>query len=135
MQAGDAMFKRSAEHYKAVEDAKDMLYAFDASRDHSLEPELERKKAPLCAVNSADDQVNSPELGIVEKLIKRVKRGRFILLPISDQPRGHGTHSYPAVWKHYLAQLLAESRERTIFPVPVVLVVDTPFFVTYPFEL
>jgi len=61
------------------------------------------------AINSADDQVNPPELGIAEKEIKRVKRGRFILLPITDQTRGHGTHSLPAVWKQYLAELLAAS--------------------------
>jgi homoserine O-acetyltransferase/O-succinyltransferase len=109
-QAADAMFKRMVERYAALEDANDMLYAFDASRDYNPEPDLEKIRAPLTAVNSADDQVNPPELGIVEKLIKRVRRGRFVLLPISDQTRGHGTHSYPAVWKKYLTELLSESR-------------------------
>jgi homoserine O-acetyltransferase/O-succinyltransferase len=109
-QAADAMFERMVKRYRELEDANDMLYAFDASRDYNPEPELEKITAPLIAVNSADDQVNPPELDIVPKLIGRVKRGRFVLIPISDQTRGHGTHSYPAVWKQYLAELLDESR-------------------------
>jgi len=87
----------------------DMLYYFDASRDYDPSPMLERIRAPLIAINSADDQVNPPELGIAEREIKRVARGRFILLPITDQTRGHGTHSIPAIWKQYLAELLKES--------------------------
>jgi hypothetical protein len=59
-----------------------------------------------------DDQVNPPELGIMEREIKRVKRGRYILIPISDKTRGHGTHSLPAVWQQHLARLLNESRTR-----------------------
>lgn len=61
------------------------------------------------AINSADDFVNPPELGIMEKEIKRVAKGRYVLLPISDQTRGHGTHSLPAVWQGYPNQLLRES--------------------------
>lgn len=110
-EAADAMFRRMVERYKSLEDANDMLYAFNASRDYNPEPELEKIRAPLLAINSADDQVNPPELGIVEALIKRVKRGQFILLPITDQTRGHGTHSYPAIWKQYLAELIEESRK------------------------
>jgi homoserine O-acetyltransferase len=90
-------------------DPNDMLYNFEASRDYNPAPHLEEIKAPLYAVNSADDQVNPPELGILEREIKRVKRGRYILLPITAQTRGHGTHSLPAVWGKYLAKLLRES--------------------------
>ncbi len=90
-------------------DANDMLYQFDCSRDYNPAPRLEDIKAPLLAINSADDQVNPPELGIMEREIKRVKRGRFILIPISDETRGHGTHSMPALWQQHLATLLAES--------------------------
>jgi homoserine O-acetyltransferase/O-succinyltransferase len=108
--AADAMFQRMVAHYQKVEDANDMLYAFDASRDYNPEPELGKIKAWLLAVNSADDQVNPPELNIVPKLIGRVQYGEFVLLAISDQTRGHGTHSYPAVWKQYLSRLLAESQ-------------------------
>ncbi len=91
-------------------DVNDMLYQFDASRDYDPAPKLESIKAPLVAINSADDQVNPPELGIAEREIKRVKRGRFILIPISDETRGHGTHSLPELWKQHLAVLLEESK-------------------------
>lgn len=93
-------------------DANDMLYAFDASRDYDPAPNLEKIKAPLIAINSADDQVNPPELGILEREIKRVKRGQYILIPISDRTRGHGTHSLPEIWKDHLARLLQESEQR-----------------------
>jgi homoserine O-acetyltransferase len=90
-------------------DANDLLYQYDASRDYNPAPELEKIKAALLAVNSADDEINPPELGIAEREIKRVKRGRFVLLPITDETRGHGTHSYPEIWKQYLEELLKES--------------------------
>ena len=90
-------------------DANDMLYAFDASRDYDPAPNLEKIKAPLIAINSADDQVNPPELGILEREIKRVKRGQYVLISISDRTRGHGTHSLPEIWKEHLARLLQES--------------------------
>ena len=61
-------------------------------------------------INSADDLINPPELGIAEQQIRKVKNGRFVLLPITDQTRGHGTHTLGAVWKQYLAELLAKSR-------------------------
>ncbi len=91
-------------------DANDMLYQFDASRDYDPSPRLESVEAPLLAINSADDQVNPPELGIMEREIKRVKRGRFVLIPTSDETRGHGTHSLPQLWKQHLAALLDESK-------------------------
>lgn len=92
-------------------DANDMIYAYEAARLYNPEPKLEVIKAPLLAINSADDQVNPPELGISDREIKRVKHGRFILIPISDQTRGHGTHSIPAIWGKYLQELLAESEK------------------------
>ena len=91
-------------------DANDTLYAFDASRDYDPSPRLGLIKAPVMFINSADDQINPPELGVAEREIKKVRRGHFVLLPISDQTRGHGTHTLPAVWKQYLTELLAESR-------------------------
>ena len=60
--------------------------------------------------NSADDEVNPPELGILEREIQRVKRGRYILLPISPATRGHGTHSLPEIWGGYLKELLVLSK-------------------------
>jgi homoserine O-acetyltransferase len=93
----------------AQTDANDLLYQIDASRNYNPAPKLEGIKATLLALNSADDEINPPELGIMEREIKRVKRGRFVLLPITDQTRGHGTHTLAAIWKQYLAELLAES--------------------------
>jgi homoserine O-acetyltransferase len=88
-----------------------MLYQFDASREYNPSTQLETIKAPLVAINSADDLINPPELGLMEQNIKRVKRGRYILIPISDQTRGHGTHSLPAIWQQYLRALLDESKQ------------------------
>ena len=90
-------------------DANDMLYQYECSTDYNPSPQLEKIKAPLFAVNSADDEVNPPELGILERDIKRVAQGRYILIPTSDETRGHGTHSRAVVWKNYLMELLQQS--------------------------
>jgi len=90
-------------------DANDLLYQLDSSREYNPSPKLETIKAPLFAINSADDFINPPELGLMEQEIKRVRHGRFILLPITDQTRGHGTHTLPAIWQGYLKELLEES--------------------------
>jgi homoserine O-acetyltransferase/O-succinyltransferase len=90
----------------ASTDPNDMLYYFDASRNYNPDPDLEKIKAKVLFINSADDMINPPELGLPEKEIQRVKNGRFVLLPITDQTRGHGTHSLPAIWGPYLAELL-----------------------------
>ena len=87
-------------------DANDFIYQFEASADYDPSAGLEKIRAPLLAINSADDFVNPPELGIMEQLIARVPRGRYVLLPITDQTRGHGTHSLPRIWKQYLADFL-----------------------------
>ena len=105
----DQAFERRIYGQARAADANDMLYHYDCSRDYNPAPDLEKITAPLYAVNSADDQVNPPELGILEREIKRVKRGRYILIPTSDETRGHGTHSIPAIWGKYLAELLKES--------------------------
>jgi len=91
-------------------DANDLLYQFDASRDYDPSAALERIVAPMMWINSADDFINPPELGIAEREVARISHGRFVLLPISDQTRGHVTHSLPAIWRDYLADLLAASR-------------------------
>ena len=95
-----------------VTDANDMLYQFDASRDYDPSPHLARVTTPVLAINSADDLVNPPELGIMERLMPQVARGRFVLLPITAQTRGHGTHSLPTVWGGYLADFLRLLPER-----------------------
>jgi len=92
-------------------DANDMLYYVDASRNYNPEPQLEKITAPLTAINSADDQINPPELKIIDRDILWVKNGKFVLLPITDQTRGHGTHTWPAIWGNYLAELLERSKQ------------------------
>ena len=105
----DRFLERSLGTRMATLDANDLLYQVDASRDYDPSPGLESIKAPVMFVNSADDFINPPELGIAEREIRRVKRGRFVLLPISDETRGHGTHTWAAIWKPYLEQLLRET--------------------------
>ena len=90
-------------------DANDLLYGIEASRDYDPGPALEQIRAPLFAVNSADDFIDPPELGILEREIKRVPKGRAILIPYGPDTRGHGTHTYAALWKQYLAELLKVS--------------------------
>jgi homoserine O-acetyltransferase/O-succinyltransferase len=88
-------------------DANDLLYAFDASRDYDPAPDLERVVAPVLAINSADDLINPPELGLMDRLMPRVRRGRYVLIAQSDATRGHLTHSVPALWKQHLEAFLA----------------------------
>src|SRR5262249_9046056 len=90
-------------------DANDSLYALEASHDYDPAPGLEKIQAPLLAINFADDLINPPELGILEQEIRRVHHGRAIVMPMSAQTRGHGTHTLAAVWKTHLAELLEQS--------------------------
>jgi len=105
----EALLDTLVQRYSSTLDANDFLYQFDASRDYNPLPHLAGIRAPLYAINSADDQVNPPELGILDEAIHKVRRGRYILLPITPETRGHGTHSLPAIWKQYLAELLSVS--------------------------
>ena len=90
-------------------DANDFLYAIEASRDYDPGPGLEKIQVPLLAVKSADDLINPPELGILEREIRRVPHGRAVVLPRNDRTRGHGTHTLAALWKDQLEELLKES--------------------------
>ena len=90
----------------ADRDANDILYQYGSSRNYNPSPHLGEIKAKVLYINSADDIINPPELGIAEREIKKVKNGRFILLPTTGQTQGHGTHSQPAIWGRYLEELL-----------------------------
>jgi homoserine O-acetyltransferase len=90
-------------------DANDLLYQVDASRNYDPEPGLKEIIAPLMFVNSADDFINPPELGIAERDIQKVAHGQFVLIPISEQTRGHGTHTWAALWRSRLEELLKSS--------------------------
>jgi homoserine O-acetyltransferase len=87
-------------------DANDVLYAYNASRDYDPSTQLEKIRAPLLAINSADDVVNPPELGLMEKLMPRVAHGRYVLIPTSEATRGHGTHTMAAVWGSHFAEFM-----------------------------
>lgn len=108
----DAQIDAYTANYLRVADANDVLYAVEASRDYDPGPGLEKIKAPLLAVNSADDLINPPELGILEREIKRVPRGRAVLLPLTPATRGHGSHTIAALWINELRSLLAQTEKK-----------------------
>lgn len=109
-EATDKADDESSKRFIAAHDANDLLYALNASRNYDPSLQLEKITAHVMFVNSADDFINPPELGIAEREIKRVKNGRFVLLPISDQTHGHGTHTWPITWQQYLEELLKSSQ-------------------------
>lgn len=105
----DAQYQTLKRRFMRSADANDMLYQYDSSRNYDPGPQLERIKAPLFAVNSADDELNPPELGILEREIKRVAKGRYILIPTSEETRGHATAMRARVWRDYLSELMKVS--------------------------
>jgi len=111
--AADQYLEAARKRYAAEFDANDALYAFSASRNYDPSPHLEAIIAPVMWINSADDFINPPDLGIAQPAIKRMKRGRFVLLTDSSQTHGHGTHTWAAVWQQYLKELLDESGPAT----------------------
>ena len=86
-----------------------VLYQIEAFLRLRPGPGLEKIRAPLLAINSADDLINPPELGILEREIKRVAQGRAVVIPLSPDTRGHGTHTIATMWKAYLQELLSLS--------------------------
>ena len=112
MPTRDAADKYLDDYFKtrmAGLDANDLMYAVNASRNYDPSSSLEKIAAPVMYINSADDFINPPELPMAEREIRRVKNARFVLLPISDETRGHGTHTKAVIWKQYLAELLEKS--------------------------
>ena len=107
----DEVLDKFVEQIVKTDDANDVLYALEASHDYDPAPNLEKVQAPLLAINSADDLINPPELGILEREIKRVPHGRAIVIPFSDKTRGHGSHTLAALWKDQLADLLKETEK------------------------
>jgi homoserine O-acetyltransferase len=102
-------YMEDSEKTTANLDANDLLYQVNASRNYDPSPQLEKITAPIMWINSADDFINPPELGIAEKESARLKDATFVLIPISDQTHGHGTHTWAIVWQSYLKQLLDKS--------------------------
>jgi len=106
----DEILDKFVNDYVKTADANDVLYAVEASHDYDPGPNLEKIRAPLLAINSTDDLINPPELGILESEIKRVPHGRAIVIPFSEKTRGHGSHTVAALWKDELVKLLQETR-------------------------
>jgi homoserine O-acetyltransferase/O-succinyltransferase len=102
----DEVLDKFVEQIVKADDANDVLYALEASHDYDPGPNLEKIRAPLLAINSADDLINPPELRILEREIKRVPKGRAIVIPLSERTRGHGSHTVASLWKDQLLELL-----------------------------
>ena len=106
--AAEAYLDKRLGDFAKSGDANDLLYYVNSSRDYDAS-RLEAIRAPVMWINSADDFINPPELGVAEAQVKRIARGRFVLIPIGPDTRGHGTHTMAAVWKDHLAELLKET--------------------------
>lgn len=112
LEKADAVLNAYVARFSTNHDANDVLYAVEASHDYDPGPGLEKIQAPLVAINSADDLINPPDQGILEREIKRVKRGRAILLPETAQTVGHGSHTKAVLWKKYLVRLLKQTEKK-----------------------
>jgi homoserine O-acetyltransferase/O-succinyltransferase len=110
LKTSDSVFDATVADSLRHADANDLLYQLEASHDYDPAPGLEKIRAPLLAINFADDLINPPELGILEREIKRVPHGRAIVMPVTPLSRGHGTHTVAAVWKEHLGELLRTTR-------------------------
>jgi homoserine O-acetyltransferase len=107
--AADKYVADAVEPRVATLDANDLLYQVNASRNYDPSSRLETISAPVLWINSADDFINPPELGIAERESKRLKNGTFVLLPISDKTHGHGTHTWAVAWREYMEQFLKKT--------------------------
>ena len=107
MADADRVFDAAVNEQLTRLDANNLLYALESSYDYDPAPGLEKIRAPLLAINFADDLINPPELGILEREIERVPHGRAILVPLSDATVGHSTHTKAIVWKAELERFLA----------------------------
>jgi homoserine O-acetyltransferase/O-succinyltransferase len=110
-QVDESLEKRTAEEISHL-DANDLIYQVDASRDYDPSAGLEKITTPVLWINSADDFINPPELGIAETQVRRLPHGRFVLLPISEKTHGHGTHTWAVAWKDQLAQFMKETESK-----------------------
>jgi homoserine O-acetyltransferase/O-succinyltransferase len=107
LEAGDALYQKMIEQSSKL-DANNVLYATEAVMDYDPSRDLEKIKAKLLAINSADDEINPVELGVVDPAIKRIPGARFVLIPASDKTNGHSTYFLAALWKQHLAEFMKE---------------------------
>jgi homoserine O-acetyltransferase/O-succinyltransferase len=111
-EAADKFTEEAIARQLAPLDANDLWYQINASRNYNPEPRLETIRAPVMWINSADDFINPPELGIAERMAARLRKGRLIVLPASGNTRGHGSHTWAVLWQEHLKRLLEESERR-----------------------
>ncbi|MEP6778947.1 MAG: alpha/beta fold hydrolase [Gemmatimonadaceae bacterium] len=109
---GDSVIRAFLDARMRSTDANDFLYQFDSSRDYDPSSHIAEIVAPTLYINSADDFVNPPELGLAELFATKMPNVHFILLPISSATRGHGTHSLPKIWGHYLSDFMGKLPQR-----------------------
>lgn len=109
LEKADELLDHSVMTQLKTADANNIFYALQASHDYDPGPDLDKIVKPLLAINFSDDLINPPELGILEKEIRRVPGGRAIVMPMTAETRGHGTHTLAAVWKDHLAELLSRA--------------------------
>lgn len=111
-EASEAMYRTRIASDLPNRDANDLIYQLDASRTYDPSKGLETITAPITWVNSTDDLINPPDLGIAEPAAKRLKNGKFVLIQATPETRGHGTHTAAKFWKQDLVELLARSEKR-----------------------
>jgi homoserine O-acetyltransferase len=95
-------------------DANDVLYQWDSSRDYNASPKLERIEAAVLAINAADDERNPPETGIMERELKRLKNGKLLLIPASENTAGHGTTGRATHYTQALREFLQTVPKRAM---------------------
>ncbi|ESQ93800.1 alpha/beta fold hydrolase [Asticcacaulis benevestitus] len=111
-QQAETYWRERIDKNLASTDANDMIYQYDASRNYNPWPGLERITAPMTWINSGDDFINPPELGITDKALQRLKTTHIRLIPSSPETRGHGTHTWAKFWKDDLSDLLKRTAKQ-----------------------
>jgi len=107
--AGDKFLDDYFKSHASSLDVNDLLYQLNASRNYDPSPQLEKITARVTWINSGDDFINPPELGIAQRESARLKRGKFLLIPASEQTHGHGSHTWAVLWKQQLSELLEQT--------------------------
>ena len=93
-------------------DANDVLYQWESSANFDASPGLDKIEAAVLAINSSDDERNPPELGVMEREIKRVRNGRYLLVPGGPDTAGHGSTGMARLYKKDLEELLRSAARR-----------------------
>lgn len=111
--ASDAAYDRMIAGYERKADANDWLYWFDSSYDYDPFPNLDKIEARVLAVNFADDELNPPQLDVMNAALAKVRDGRFVLVPTSPETHGHQSLRYASLWKRHLAEFLGAPEAKT----------------------